>query len=139
MLALAESCTGGLIAKSITDHPGSSAVFERGYVTYSNQAKTQILDVPATMIDKHGAVSRPVAEAMAMGALKHSSADIVASVTGIAGPGGGTTEKPVGLIYIGIKKRGKDPVIHQLNLSGDRDKIRTQTAIFVCQELVETI
>jgi nicotinamide-nucleotide amidase len=98
----AESCTGGLIAKSLTDIPGSSAYFLQGYVTYSNQAKTQLLDVPAELIESRGAVSREVAEHMAIGCRAASGADYAISITGIAGPGGGTAEKPVGLVYIGL-------------------------------------
>ena len=139
MIALAESCTGGLIAKSITDHPGSSAIFDRCFVTYSNVAKMDLLGVEEDMLDKHGAVSRPVAQAMVMGALDHSMADIAASVTGIAGPGGGSPEKPVGLVYIGIATRGQDPIIHKLNLDGDRDTIRKMTAVTVCQKLIGII
>ena len=139
MIALAESCTGGLIAKSITDHPGSSAIFDRGFVTYSNVAKMDLLGVEEDVINKRGAVSRPVARAMVIGALDHSMADIAASVTGIAGPGGGSPEKPVGLVYIGIATRGQDPIIHKLNLDGDRDTIRKMTAVTVCQKLIKII
>lgn len=101
-VATAESCTGGLIAKSLTDVPGSSAYFIRGYVTYANEAKTRLLDVPAELIERHGAVSAPVAEAMAIGCRRHAGTDLALSVTGIAGPGGGTDAKPVGLVYIGL-------------------------------------
>src|SRR3954453_10127405 len=97
MVATAESCTGGLVAGALTDIAGSSAVVDRGFVTYTNEAKEQMLGVPAAVLRAHGAVSRETAEAMAQGALKHSSADLVVSITGIAGPGGGTVEKPVGL------------------------------------------
>jgi nicotinamide-nucleotide amidase len=99
-LAVAESCTGGLIAAYLTEIPGSSDVFDRGYVTYSNAAKIEMLGVDAQMIADAGAVSEKVAEAMAEGAWRHSQADVVAAVTGIAGPGGGTAAKPVGLVYI---------------------------------------
>jgi len=102
-LALAESCTGGLISNRITNVPGSSETFLAGLVTYSNQAKTDFLDVPAELIAAHGAVSPEVAEAMAAGAAARTGADAAISVTGIAGPGGGTEEKPVGLVYIGLK------------------------------------
>lgn len=102
MVATAESCTGGLIAGALTDVAGSSAVFERGFVTYSNEAKADMLDVPMALIEKHGAVSAEVAEAMASGALANSRAKAAVSVTGIAGPGGGSKEKPVGLVFMGI-------------------------------------
>ena len=100
MLASAESCTGGLITACLTDIPGSSVAVERGFVTYSNEAKTEMLGVPAALIAQHGAVSEPVARAMVKGALVRSKAEIAVSVTGIAGPGGGSAEKPEGLVHI---------------------------------------
>ena len=99
-LATAESCTGGLIAAALTETPGSSRVFERGYVTYSNTAKIEDLGVPAELIDQHGSVSEEVARAMAKGALKAAGVDLALAVTGVAGPDGGTPQKPVGLVYI---------------------------------------
>ena len=101
-LATAESCTGGMVAAAITDIAGSSAIFDRGFVTYSNAAKTDMLSVPADLIDEFGAVSEEVARAMAQGALKHSLADISIAITGVAGPGGGTAEKPVGLVHFAV-------------------------------------
>ena len=98
-LALAESCTGGLVAAALTEIAGSSDVFDRGFVTYSNQAKLTMLGVPAVVLEQNGAVSRETAEAMARGALERSGADIAAAVTGVAGPGGGTAQKPVGLVH----------------------------------------
>ena len=106
MAATAESCTGGMIAAAITDIAGSSAVFDRGFVTYSNEAKTAMLGVPMTLIAAHGAVSEPVARAMAEGALVHSAADVAVSVTGVAGPGGGSAEKPVGLVHFALAVAG---------------------------------
>ncbi len=106
MLATAESCTGGLICACLTDIPGSSDGLDRGFVTYSNEAKTQMLGVPEELIASKGAVSKEVACAMAEGALKHSSADIAVSVTGIAGPGGGSVEKPIGLVHFTVARRG---------------------------------
>lgn len=106
-LATAESCTGGLVAASITEIAGSSAVLERGFVTYSNAAKAESLAVPVAMIAQHGAVSAEVACAMAEGALFNSHADIAVAVTGIAGPGGGSDEKPVGLVWFGLARRGE--------------------------------
>ncbi|GJE26823.1 CinA family protein [Methylobacterium organophilum] len=104
-LATAESCTGGLVAGLITAVPGSSAVLERGFVTYSNEAKAESIGVPMALIVAHGAVSEPVARAMAEGALAASRADLAVAVTGIAGPGGGSTEKPVGLVHFGLAVR----------------------------------
>ncbi len=106
MLATAESCTGGMVAAALTDIPGSSTVVERGFVTYSNDAKAECLGVPKALIGTHGAVSEPVARAMAEGALGHSRADLAVSVTGIAGPGGGSADKPEGLVHIACARRG---------------------------------
>ena len=124
-LATAESCTGGLIAAVLTDIAGSSAVFERGFVTYSNAAKAELLGVPMDLIDRHGAVCEQVARAMAEGALARSRADIAVSVTGIAGPRGGTAEKPVGLVHFATARR--EHLTHAAVMRfGDqgRDKIR---------------
>ena len=107
-LASAESCTGGLVAGLITAIAGSSDVFERGFVTYSNRAKIECLGVEPALLDRFGAVSAEVAEAMALGLLAHSPADIGVSITGVAGPGGGTREKPVGLVHFGCARRGGD-------------------------------
>ncbi len=102
LIATAESCTGGLVAAAITDVPGASVVFDRGFVTYSNAAKTTMLGVPPDLIRADGAVSATVARAMAAGALARSGVDVAVSITGIAGPGGGSPEKPVGLVYFGL-------------------------------------
>ena len=127
-LATAESCTGGLIAALLTEIPGSSDVVERGFVTYSNEAKSEQLGVPANLIAAHGAVSEPVARAMAEGALAHSHADLAVSVTGVAGPGGGSAAKPVGLVHLGLARRGV-PTLHQELRLGDigRGPIRLAT------------
>lgn len=108
MLATAESCTGGLIAATLTEIAGSSDVVERGYVTYSNEAKIYSLGVPAEIVAGHGAVSEPVARAMAEGCLRKSNADIAIACTGIAGPGGGTPTKPVGLVHIAVAGHGQE-------------------------------
>ncbi len=108
-LATAESCTGGLVAGLLTAIPGSSAVVERGFVTYSNESKTEAIGVPAALIAAHGAVSEPVARAMAEGALAHSHADVAVAITGIAGPGGGSAAKPVGLVWFGLAIKGLPP------------------------------
>ncbi len=106
-LATAESCTGGLVAGALTDIAGSSDVVERGFVTYSNQAKCDLLGVPVELLIAHGAVSEPVARAMAEGAVAHSAADVAVAVTGIAGPGGGTATKPVGLVHLACARKGR--------------------------------
>ncbi|MEZ5924780.1 MAG: CinA family protein [Hyphomicrobiaceae bacterium] len=130
MLATAESCTGGLIAGAVTEIAGSSAVLDRGFVSYSNAAKTEMLGVPSALIEAHGAVSSEVARAMADGALRHSRADIAVAVTGIAGPGGGSPAKPVGLVYVAALRRGSAPAIEELRL-GDigRDAVRRATIL----------
>jgi nicotinamide-nucleotide amidase len=125
MIATAESCTGGMIAAHLTETPGSSAYMDRGFVTYSNHAKMEMLSVPASLIEDHGAVSPQVAEAMAEGALKASKAGIAVSVTGIAGPGGGTDKKPVGLVYIGVATWDKVQSFEH-RFHGDRVGIRQQ-------------
>ena len=128
-IATAESCTGGLIAGCLTEIPGASDVVERGFLTYSNEAKHDLLGVPMALIRAHGAVSAEVAEAMAAGALERSAADAVVSVTGIAGPGGATADKPVGLVYLGAARRGLAPghqrPLHQRQVfAGDRGAVR---------------
>jgi nicotinamide-nucleotide amidase len=117
-LAAAESCTGGLVTALLTEIAGSSDVVERGFVTYSNAAKHELLGVPEAMLAEHGAVSEPVARAMAEGALAHSAADVTIAVTGIAGPGGGSAEKPVGLVHLAAARRG-GAVLHQERRFGD--------------------
>ena len=124
-ITTAESCTGGLVSSLITSISGASEVFENSFVTYSNSSKTKMLGVSSALVKAKGAVSKEVAKAMAIGALKNSSADISVSVTGIAGPGGGTKEKPVGLVYIAAVKAGKT-VIKQYKFKGDREKVRLQ-------------
>jgi nicotinamide-nucleotide amidase len=127
-IATAESCTGGLIAAALTAIPGSSAVVDRGFVTYSNEAKTEMLGVPVDLIARRGAVSADVARAMAEGALKHSRADLAVAVTGIAGPDGGSAEKPVGLVHIAAARRG-GARLHEEMRYGDigRDNVRFET------------
>ena len=122
----AESCTGGLIAKTFTDLAGSSDWFERGFVTYSNAAKSEMLAVPPTIIEDYGAVSEPVAAAMASGALRHSHADYAIAVTGVAGPGGGSAEKPVGTVWIAVAT--PEQLISKLfRFDGDRAAVRDAT------------
>jgi len=126
-LVTVESCTGGLIAALLTEIAGSSDVIERGFVTYSNAAKQENLGVPEALIEVHGAVSEPVARAMAEGALAHSHADIAVSVTGVAGPGGGNPAKPIGLVHLAAARRG-GPTLHQECRFGDigRGEVRAQ-------------
>jgi len=139
-IATAESCTGGLIAGCLTAISGSSDVVERGFVTYTNESKTAMLGVPAALIAAHGAVSEPVARAMAEGALARSPADLAVAVTGIAGPTGGTPEKPVGLVHLAATRRG-GAVLHERRIfAGDRAAVREQTveaALALIQAVLE--
>lgn len=123
-ITTAESCTGGLVAGCITAIPGSSAVFECGYVTYSNEAKSRMLGVPRDAITEFGAVSDVTAAAMAEGALAQSNADIAVSITGIAGPDGGSKDKPVGLVYLAVAQRGKDAQVKRYVFAGTRTDVR---------------
>lgn len=124
MLVTAESCTGGLVAATLTAIAGSSDVLERGFVTYSNEAKQDLLGVPPDLIRAHGAVSEAVASAMAAGALARSRADVAVSVTGVAGPGGGSTEKPVGLVWFGLACRAQPIISENRVFPGDRSAVR---------------
>ncbi len=142
MVASAESCTGGMITAALTDVPGSSAVVERGFVTYTNEAKTEMLGVPASVIATSGAVSAAVARAMAKGALQNSRADVAVSVTGIAGPSGGTARKPVGLVWFGLADRnGAARVERRVFADGSRDFVRTkatETALHLMLTALQT-
>lgn len=135
MMATAESCTGGLIAGACTDLAGSSDWFERGFVTYSNAAKTAMLGVPATLIEAHGAVSEPVARAMAQGALRHALAQVSVAVTGVAGPGGGSADKPVGTVWFGwgLPSGITSEVQH---FAGDRAAVRAATVQYALSRLI---
>ena len=135
MVATAESCTGGLIAAALTEIAGSSDVVDRGFVTYSNAAKTAMLGVPATLIETHGAVSLAVAEAMASGALARSDAHRTIAVTGVAGPGGGTPEKPVGTVCFGLAAQGRPTLTHRETFPGDRAAVRKATVLRAFQLL----
>lgn len=143
MLATAESCTGGLIAACLTERPGASTYLDCGIVTYSNEAKTELLGVPADMIEAHGAVSEQVARAMAEGVLARSRADIAVSVTGIAGPDGGSEDKPVGLVHIACARRDH-PTIHRRMLFGDQGRHRVRilsvrtALVLIAQRLKES-
>jgi nicotinamide-nucleotide amidase len=138
-LVTAESCTGGMVAAAITDIAGSSAVFDRGFITYSNAAKIEMLSVPAELINDYGAVSEQVAMAMAQGALKHSSADIAVAITGVAGPSGGSVEKPVGQVHFAVAT-GEDvfPYVQQFgNLS--RAEIRIKAMVFALESVSKCV
>jgi nicotinamide-nucleotide amidase len=137
-IALAESCTGGLLAATLTELAGSSAWFERAYITYSNQAKTDCLEVPADLIAQYGAVSEAVAQAMAKGVTLKSKADFAISITGIAGPSGGSIEKPVGTVCFGIHYQQKNLGYTQY-FAGDRDAIRKQACLFALQESIKQL
>jgi nicotinamide-nucleotide amidase len=125
----AESCTGGLIAAALTAIAGSSDVVDRAFVTYSNEAKREMIGVPWDAILGHGAVSEPVARAMAAGALARGNAQISVSVTGVAGPGGGTPDKPVGLVHFAAQRTGHDAIVERHVFPGDRDQIRRLTVV----------
>ena len=125
LIATAESCTGGLLAATMIAIPGCSDCFERGFVTYSNVSKSEMLGVPYWLIEKHGAVSEDVARAMAGGALTHSQADLAVAITGIAGPDGGTPEKPVGLVYFAAGRRD-EPIVSEGVLFGDLGRTGVQ-------------
>lgn len=134
----AESCTGGLIAAALTDIAGSSDVFEGGFVTYANEAKISMLSVPEALIVEHGAVSEPVALAMAQGAINHSRATLSVAVTGIAGPGGGSEAKPVGLVFIAVALKDKEPHATKYLFSGSRRSIREKAVDAALQMMLDT-
>jgi nicotinamide-nucleotide amidase len=139
-IATAESCTGGLIAALLTEIPGSSDVVDRGFVTYSNEAKIELLGVPADTLARVGAVSRETALAMASGALAHSRAEIAVAVTGVAGPGGGSAEKPVGLVHLAVSAKGREP-LHREMRYGDigRAEVRMATVRTALEMLGEAV
>ena len=139
MLATAESCTGGGVASAVTDIAGSSGWFDRGFVTYSNQAKCDMLGVPHDILARFGAVSEATVREMVDGALRHSQAQVALSVSGIAGPGGGTVEKPVGMVWFawGIKDGASFARLHQL--AGNRAEIRTQAVRIALQGVLELL
>ena len=139
MLATAESCTGGGVAYAITAMPGSSAWFERGFVTYSNLAKQEQLGVPHELLVQFGAVSEQVAAAMALGALRRSQADFSVAVTGIAGPDGGTREKPVGTVCFGWAQRGAGPRTARVVFDGDRQQVRELSILTALQGVADLV
>ena len=130
VLTVAESCTGGLVAGALTEHPGSSDAFDRGFVTYSNAAKQDMLGVREDTLERYGAVSAETAAEMALGALERSAASIAVSITGIAGPGGGTAEKPVGLVWFGLAQRGRDIRLVEKRFADiGRRKVRSHSVV----------
>ena len=138
MLATAESCTGGLIAAACTEVGGSSDWFERGFVTYSNSAKTELLGVPAALIEQHGAVSEPVARAMAAGALVHACAQLSLAVTGVAGPNGGSADKPVGTVWLAWATPA-GVTAERWHFPGDRAAVRQATVVQALAGLLERL
>ncbi|MBS63183.1 CinA family protein [Salinisphaera sp.] len=138
-LATAESCTGGMIAAACTDRAGSSEWFERGFVTYSNAAKQDSLGVSGELIERHGAVSEPVVAAMLDGTLAHSPADWAIAVSGVAGPGGGSDDKPVGTVYIGWLARNRPPEVVRYQFDGSRDEVRSQSVVAALVGLRERV
>ena len=138
-LVTAESCTGGWVAQCLTAIAGSSEWFDRGFVTYSNQAKQEMLGVPAEMLMEHGAVSQQVVAAMAQGALRHSSADWAVAITGIAGPGGGSADKPVGTVCFAWAARDGALSVETRHFHGDREAVRAQSVAHALSRLIDSI
>ena len=141
-LVSAESCTGGWVAKKMTDIAGSSAIFDRGFITYSNQAKQEMLDVSEDTLNNYGAVSEEVVKQMVEGAIKYSQADIAVSISGVAGPGGGTKDKPVGMVCFGWKLRGATATAKTFFLEGNRNSVRKQSvkcSLLGASKLIEGI
>lgn len=138
-LALAESCTGGWVARVVTAIAGSSGWFERGFVTYSNEAKQEMLGVAAATINRHGAVSEPTARAMAEGALARSHADVALAITGIAGPSGGTPEKPIGMVWFAWATKENGVSVRCCQLTGDRETVRRKSVAIGLEGLLDVL
>jgi len=138
-LAVAESCTGGALCQALTDIPGSSAWFDRGFVTYSNQAKVEMLGVSSTLLEQYGAVSFETARAMVEGVHGRSQAELAIAITGIAGPDGGTAEKPVGTVFFGMGQKGQAVKIDKRRFKGDRSEVRARSVEFVLKALLKTL
>ncbi len=139
VLATAESCTGGWISKCVTDIPGSSAWLDRGFVTYTNAAKQDMLAVAGATLEQYGAVSEATVTEMALGALANSLANVAVAVSGIAGPGGGTPDKPVGTVYFAWAIDGHDPVTRRELFPGNREEVRRQTVRLALSELIRLL
>jgi nicotinamide-nucleotide amidase len=138
-LVTAESCTGGWVAQVVTSVAGSSAWFERGFVTYSNDAKHELLGVPREVLENHGAVSEETARAMAMGALARSKGTLALSITGVAGPTGGSAAKPVGTVCFGWARKGGEPVVETRVFQGDREGVRRQSVLHALERALELL
>lgn len=139
IMTSAESCTGGLISAAMTDLAGSSEIFDRGFITYSNQSKTDLLGVYSSILEAHGAVSEQTAKAMIEGALRQTPANVAVAVTGIAGPGGGSAEKPVGLVYIGVGIKGQPAHAFKHIFAGDRPSVRAQSVEAALTHILDLI
>ncbi|MBK1720767.1 nicotinamide-nucleotide amidase [Thiocystis violacea] len=139
MLATAESCTGGWVAKVVTDIAGSSAWFDRGFVTYSNAAKQDMLGVRAETLDTHGAVSAAVVREMVLGALQRSRSQLAVAISGIAGPGGGSADKPVGTVWMAWGRIGQEPVVRCLPIAGDREQVRARAVQAALEGVLELL
>lgn len=139
MMTAAESCTGGWIAQAVTSVPGSSQWFERGFVTYTNTSKQQMLGVSADTLDTHGAVSEAVVKEMVQGALQHSEANVAIAVSGIAGPDGGSADKPVGTVWLAWQQQGVDPIATRFLFQGDRQQVREQAVYQALQGLIDQL
>jgi len=138
-VAVAESCTGGALCQALTDIPGSSAWFDRGFITYSNQAKVEMLGVSPALLEQYGAVSFETARAMVEGVHGRSQAELAIAITGIAGPDGGTAEKPVGTVFFGIGQKGQAVKIDKRRFKGDRGEVRARSVEFVLKALLKTL
>lgn len=138
-LAVAESCTGGWLAKACTDLAGSSEWFERAFITYSNRSKNEMLGVDRVLIEVHGAVSEESVGAMVDGVLEYSHANIAVAISGIAGPGGGSVDKPVGTVCFGWKLKGGSAVVKRVHFDGERDAVRAQAVVYALDGLIELL
>ncbi len=139
MLVTAESCTGGWVAQVVTSVSGSSDWFDRGFVSYSNNSKQEMLGIKPETLDRHGAVSAEVAKEMAMGALTNSRAQVSVAISGIAGPAGGTPHKPIGTVWLAWAMEGKEPRCRSTHFAGDREMVRQQAVMAALQGIIETV
>lgn len=139
MLATAESCTGGWVSQVVTSVPGSSDWFDRGFVTYSNASKEEMLGVKVETLNKHGAVSAEVVREMAQGALERSGAQVSVAISGVAGPKGGTPKRPIGTVWLAWAKDGQEPRCRSTHFAGDRDMVRQQAVMAALQGIIDTV
>jgi nicotinamide-nucleotide amidase len=138
-MAVAESCTGGWICKAMTDIPGSSGCFDRGFITYSNEAKQEMLGVTAATLEAHGAVSEATVREMVQGALERSQASVAVAISGIAGPSGGTAHKPVGTVWLAWQRAGEEARSRREHIDGDREQVRYQAVIIALEGVLELL